>query len=275
MRSPEAVGERTRGLSEYTFFVNRRSVSKGVHWDALKSNKVQLPGNAFRSMPVIFFDVGNTLLFPEWDEILAPLSRYGRVPPIEQLRELERKTKQRFDSMMATESKTNIGFWRMFHSSLLAELEISDPELLDTLARSMANSRNWIRSRPGTRETLNSIAKSYRTGVISNADGKIAGVLQECGLADCFLTITDSGIVGYEKPHAAIFEAACREMKASPDDCLYVGDVYSVDYVGAKRAGMNAILFDVSGAYKERDLARVESLQELESWLSAGGIIEA
>jgi len=44
---------------------------------------------------------------------------------------------------------------------------------------------------------------------------------------------------------------------------LYVGDVYSVDYCGATKAGMKAVLFDVPGAYREKGLPRVESLEEL------------
>ena len=56
-------------------------------------------------------------------------------------------------------------------------------------------------------------------------------------------------------------------MKADPAESLYVGDVYSVDYEGAKKAGMDAVLFDVAGAYRERGLPRVESLAELEDWL--------
>jgi hypothetical protein len=42
-----------------------------------------------------------------------------------------------------------------------------------------------------------------------------------------------------------------------------------VDYVGARNAGMQAILFDVAGAYRDRDAneSRVESLGELETWL--------
>jgi putative hydrolase of the HAD superfamily len=216
---------------------------------------------------VIFFDVGNTLLFPDWDKILEPVAKHRSVPGIEQLRELERRTKWQFDSVMADETKTNIGFWRIFHSYLLDELKLTDPALLDTLALSMADSRNWNRSRPGTRDALDSIARSYRIGVISNADGKIESVLRDRGLVDCFLTVTDSGVVGYEKPHPAIFEAACRAMQAQPEECLYVGDVYSVDYVGATRIGMKAILFDVVGAYRDKDLPRVESLQEFEQWL--------
>jgi FMN phosphatase YigB (HAD superfamily) len=56
-------------------------------------------------------------------------------------------------------------------------------------------------------------------------------------------------------------------MNARPEESLYVGDVYSVDYVGARNAGMQAVLFDVAGAYRDRDLPRVESLEQLETWL--------
>ncbi len=92
-------------------------------------------------------------------------------------------------------------------------------------------------------------------------------MLRRCGIVDCFASITDSGNLGHEKPHPAIFEAALREMKAEPNESLYVGDVYSVDYVGARNAGMQAVLFDVAGAYRERELPRVESLAALEAWL--------
>src|SRR6202041_2219562 len=56
-------------------------------------------------------------------------------------------------------------------------------------------------------------------------------------------------------------------MKARADESLYVGDVYSVDYVGAGNAGMQAVLFDVSGAYRDRQEPRVGSVEELEEWL--------
>jgi putative hydrolase of the HAD superfamily len=104
--------------------------------------------------------------------------------------------------------------------------------------------------------------------VISNADGKIAEVLTRCEIADCFASITDSGLVGYEKPHPAIFQAALQAMDAMPEESLYVGDVYSVDYLGSTQAGMQAMLFDVAGAYRGLGVARVESLEELEEKLA-------
>jgi putative hydrolase of the HAD superfamily len=137
----------------------------------------------------------------------------------------------------------------------------------DTLVENTQNSANWDQILPGTREALERIRQDYAISVISNADGKIEAVLRRCGIHDCFASITDSGIVGSEKPHPAIFEAALREMNADPAESLYVGDVYSVDYVGARNAGMQAVLFDVAGAYREREFPRVESLDQLEGWL--------
>jgi putative hydrolase of the HAD superfamily len=118
--------------------------------------------------------------------------------------------------------------------------------------------------RPGTREALLRLAQKYRLGVISNADGKIAQVLERSRIADCFEVIIDSGIVGLEKPHPAIFAAALQALGSDPSESLYVGDIYSVDYLGAKTAGMSAILMDVGGAYREREWQRVESLEQLE-----------
>jgi putative hydrolase of the HAD superfamily len=88
--------------------------------------------------------------------------------------------------------------------------------------------------------------------------------LQKCDIADCFRTITDSGLVGHEKPHPEIFRQALKSMNAAPEDSLYVGDVYSVDYLGAEGADMQAILMDVPGAYRDKGAPRVESLAQLQ-----------
>jgi HAD superfamily hydrolase (TIGR01509 family) len=220
-------------------------------------------GSMLPKPTAIFFDVGNTLLFPNRDVILAPLYDRGVVPTIEQWHSIERKTKKEFDSQMRT-GTVDHGFWHLFYSHLLTELGIHDDALRNQLTDTTRISANWCVIPDGTREILDRIGKQYQIGVISNADGKIADVLATCGIADCFRTITDSGLVGYEKPHPAIFEAALRELGARPEESLYVGDGYSVDYVGATNAGMQAMLLDVSGTYRDSDYARVASLAELE-----------
>jgi putative hydrolase of the HAD superfamily len=214
----------------------------------------------------IFFDVGNTLLFPNRAKLLAPIAA-EKHPTLEEWRALERRTKREFDEGLVS-GKIDHGFWWTFHTHLLNELGTFNAVVRDTLVQNTQNSANWDQILPGTRGVLERIGQQYAIAVISNSDGNINAVLGRCGICDCFASITDSGNVGHEKPHPAIFAAALREMKAQPADSLYVGDVYSIDYMGARNAGMDAVLFDVSGAYRERELPRVESLAELESWLA-------
>jgi HAD superfamily hydrolase (TIGR01549 family) len=213
---------------------------------------------------VIFFDVGNTLLFPNQPKMLAPISS-DRHPTLERWQALERRTKLEFDQGMQG-GRVDHGFWWTFHTYLLEEIG-EGTAVRDALVENTQKSANWDQILPGTRDALERIRQKFRIAVISNADGRIEQVLSRCGIADCFESITDSGIVGVEKPRAEIFETALTAMKARADESLYVGDVYSVDYVGARQAGMQAVLFDVAGAYQDRELPRVESLEQLEIWL--------
>jgi putative hydrolase of the HAD superfamily len=217
---------------------------------------------------VIFFDVGNTLLFPNRGKMLAPISA-EKHPTLAQWQALERRTKQEFDQDMQS-GRVDHGFWWIFHSSLLKDLgenAVVRDSLLPQLVRNTQNSANWDQMLPGTCETLRRIGKKFRCAVISNSDGKIEHALAHCGLSECFESVTDSGTVGVEKPRKEIFEAALKIVNAHADESLYIGDVYSVDYVGARNAGMQAVLMDVAGAYRDRDVPRVESLEQFEEWL--------
>src|SRR5208282_651996 len=237
---------------------------------------------------VIFFDVGNTLLFPNRSRILAPIPEHLR-PTLAHWQALERRTKTEFDQGVQS-GFVDHGFWWMFHDHLLDGLALDQinldgmgksadkrQALLQALVANTQNSANWDQILPGTREALGRIARSFRIAVISNADGTIQQVLSRCNIADCFESITDSGIVGVEKPRREIFEAALQSMNAPADESLYVGDFYSVDFLGAREAGMQAVLLDISGAYRDlangshsqagRELPRVESLAQLEIWL--------
>jgi len=226
-------------------------------------------------LKTIFFDIGNTLLFPTRPVILASLYERGLVPTLEQWHAIERVTKTKFDDILQHGGPADHGFWFMFYTRLLEELKVQDDALRDSLLGATRISANWCDMRPGTREFLERLGERYPLAVISNADGKLAAVLERCGIADCFASIIDSGVVGCEKPDRTIFEAALQAMKAQPEHSLYVGDVYSVDYVGAIRAGMQAMLFDVSGAYRGNGVPRVESLEELEERLLSNSLLSS
>lgn len=215
----------------------------------------------------VFFDVGNTLLFPNRDVVNAPLIDTGRTVTSEHLRDLECRTKKQFDRMMTSNGSTDHSFWWMFYSQLLLEIGVNDDKLRDQLVANIRKSANWNIILPGTGQQLKEISDHFPIAVISNADGRIEDVLRKCGIAQLFRTITDSGLVGIEKPDPEIFRRALRSMNAAPEESLYVGDVYSVDYLGAIGAGMQGVLMDVPGAYSNLGVPGVRSLEELQAML--------
>ena len=131
----------------------------------------------------LFFDVGNTLLFPDRKRMLHALYEKQIFPSDEQLKDVERRTKREFDSLLESHSAIDHGFWQIFYSHLSEDLQISDDSLQADMVSRTRISANWCEIRPGTRDALQRLAKHYRLAVISNADGKIADVLARCGIA--------------------------------------------------------------------------------------------
>jgi HAD superfamily hydrolase (TIGR01509 family) len=217
---------------------------------------------------VIFFDVGNTLLFPDHEKTLAPLWKRGVHPDEAQLQGAERVARQEMDLLVSRTRKVDQQYWETYYSHLLRTLGITDISLRLELVSLARTSSNWSRIRSGTLEALDAIKKKYRLGAISNSDGHMAERLAACGFAGYFERIIDSAIVGHEKPSPEIFQAAVKAMSVTARQAVYVGDIYSVDYLGAQKVGMPAVLMDVAGVYATRNLPRMESLDELEAILS-------
>src|ERR1700722_1840520 len=81
----------------------------------------------------IFFDVGNTLLFPNRERIHAPLAERGIACNPAQVRDLERRIKNEFDSIMTTDGNRDQSFWLLFYTRLFAELGVEDDALRNQL----------------------------------------------------------------------------------------------------------------------------------------------
>jgi putative hydrolase of the HAD superfamily len=64
-----------------------------------------------------------------------------------------------------------------------------------------------------------------------------------------FDKVFDSHLVGYAKPDVRLFQHALAALGLRPAECLFVGDVYYVDVLGANRAGIAAIHLDPYGLY--------------------------
>jgi HAD superfamily hydrolase (TIGR01509 family) len=172
------------------------------------------------------------------------------------------------DLLVSRTRKVDQQYWETYYAHLLQTVGISNISLRLELVSLARTSSNWSRMRSGTTEILEALRKSYRLAVISNSDGHMAERLGGLGLGTYFEQVVDSGKVGHEKPAPQIFQAALAATSVAAQSALYVGDIYSVDYLGAEKVGMKAMLMDVAGVYATRNLLRIDSLEQLPDKIS-------
>jgi len=157
----------------------------------------------------------------------------------------------------------------LYFETLLAGLGLDDPIRRRTAAQDVGEEHRranlWSKKADGAAETLETLrARGYRVAVISNADGRVRGLLETAGLAPLLEFVVDSAEVGVEKPDPRIFHAATDRLGLAPEVCAYVGDIYEIDVVGAERAGLSAILLgDGPAPGGVRRVARLVDLDPL------------
>jgi len=221
------------------------------------------------SVTTVLFDVGNTLTYVDLEVVLRPLTKRGVKASEGQYRMASVLARRAMDRLCASGQQANpdAQYWKLFLDGFLELVDVHDPGIAMEMAFEWRSARNWTRIAPGTTEVLDRLAKRYELGVISNSDGTTDRLLKAVGLSRYFRAIVDSGTVGHQKPSPEIFRVALESMGAEPQRSVYVGDIYSVDYLGATGAGMNAVLIDELGTYDGLDLPRIGKLAELEAVL--------
>jgi len=217
----------------------------------------------------IFFDAGGTLVFPDTGLTLAALAERNVQPTQEQLFAAEREAKHQLDDARA-HGVTGVDalYWQLYYDPLLRDLGIADTAVRDALVLAARTGTNWRTVRAGTQEVLEALHSRYRIGLISNSDGSVGRLLEELGIGHCFDSVTDSHHCGCEKPDPRIFRAALDALGTRAERSLYVGDIYSVDFVGARSAGLSPLLMDIAGVYAETDYPRVNSLDQVEAYMT-------
>ena len=75
--------------------------------------------------------------------------------------------------------------------------------------------------------------------------------------------------MGVEKPDPRIFAIALERLRLPPERTVYVGDLRSVDEVGARAAGMHFVLVDPLGDYAAAGTPSLRRLEDLPALLAA------
>jgi len=135
--------------------------------------------------------------------------------------------------------------------------------------------RLWTKVPEGVPDALARMRASGRQLiVVSNSDGEVDRRLRDLGLLDLVDDVVDSGTVGHEKPDPRIFEHAVMRARTTADRCVHVGDLYSVDIVGARAAGVHAVLLDPFDDWSDYDCYRCRDLAAFADELLAGAVGE-
>jgi putative hydrolase of the HAD superfamily len=216
------------------------------------------------SLSVILFDAGNTLLFLDYGRLAPAVSQATGVELTPEALAAQAKPAalalERSDT--TDRERATVYLETLF---LLAGVPAEKlPEVRETLLRLHQERHLWSGYDAGTPTALARLqAAGYRLGVISNSDGRAEEALAAAGLRTFFEVVVDSQLVGFEKPDPRIFHLALQRMGVRPDQALYVGDIYEVDVVGARGAGMSVVLVDPLTNHAGRDVTSVRSIAEL------------
>ena len=105
--------------------------------------------------------------------------------------------------------------------------------------------------------------KGYIMAVVSNRDKPFQDTLDSHGLSEFFPYSLAGGEVNSYKPDAGIFEHALKQMNVTAPETVYVGDNYYADVVGARRAGLQPVLYDPKFIFPEADCTTIRSFDEL------------
>jgi HAD superfamily hydrolase (TIGR01509 family) len=121
----------------------------------------------------------------------------------------------------------------------------------------------------GVEQLLAAVKRKTRTGLITNAYDAIEQRerIRSSGLEAYFDVIVIAGDIGIYKPDPSIFLYALSLIEAEPDETLYIGDSVTHDIVGAKSAGMKAVLLgkqsNRGAGIADYVVSGIDELQEL------------
>ncbi len=228
----------------------------------------------------VFFDVGNTLLYPypSVSEVCRQvLARAGHTRDLSAIDELMPlvdayyEDRYREDDTFWTDEGETSGVWVGMYSLLARDLGIDRDaeELARSVYDEFGRPDRWM-AYPDVRPAFERvIARGAKVGIISNWDRRLEGLLEGLGLGDMIGTVVSSADVGLRKPDPRIFELACARLEVDPGHCVHVGDHHYADILGATTAGMTAVLIDRHGI--DATGAAIASLDELDEHLGWGG----
>jgi putative hydrolase of the HAD superfamily len=211
----------------------------------------------------LFLDAGGTLISMDFGRIASELGALGHVCEPSALARAEAAARPRVSRAIASGGSTEGRDTFSVYVDLVLRrvLSLADDARSALVSRLVPRIRFpgrslelWSAVLPGVPEALARLREAgFRLVVVSNADGTVEEGLTRAGLRPHLHAVVDSHVVGFEKPDSRIFAHALSLFDSDPARTLHVGDMYAADVVGARSAGVHALLLDPHGDWGDVD----------------------
>ena len=218
-------------------------------------------------------DAGGVLVFPNWERVSQTFARRGVIVSPDALERAEPAARFSIDESRQISTSNDAQRGGLYMDRVLDNAGVAhSPERSAAIAElydyHMAHNL-WEHVPEDVEPALCRLkALGLKLAVASNANGVIRRSFDRAGLTGYFDAICDSHLEGVEKPDPRFFRIVVDRLGGRPETTLHVGDLYHVDIVGARSAGLRAILVDPHDLYGAFDVECVRSLGELADRLS-------
>jgi HAD superfamily hydrolase (TIGR01549 family) len=222
-----------------------------------------------------FLDAGGVLLFPSWTRVAAALGRQGIHATPEALAAAEPHARRVLDDQQVVGSTTDAARGWLFFDLILERAGIAPSDatkgaLAELHAYHTANNL-WEFVPDEVYPALSGLrAMGLKLTIVSNANGTLCSHLARIGLDEYVDCVLDSYDERVEKPDPRLFEIALQRSNARKESTIHVGDLYNIDIIGARNAGLRAVLLDQANLRPDADCPRVRSLTELVARIKSG-----
>lgn len=221
----------------------------------------------------VFLDAGGVLCHPSWRRVADALVGHGVTVTAAALAAAEQKATYDIDkaSVIGTTDDRARGwlyFNHVLHHAGVKQNQATDAALVE-LREYHRHDNLWEHVEPDVAPALAALkSRGLKLVVVSNANGRLRHLFDRVDLTKWFDHVLDSHEWGVEKPDPRLFTLALEQARADASHTVHVGDLYYVDVMGARKAGLrDAVLFDTAGLYDGVDCPRVGSLAALVEWI--------
>jgi HAD superfamily hydrolase (TIGR01549 family) len=226
-------------------------------------------------LETVFLDAGGVLLHPNWWRVADALEQRGVDVAPETLARADVHARRELDDLRVIGTTTDATRGWLFFDLVLAHAGVPRSEAtaaaLESLHRYHTASNLWEYVPPHVVPALEAMrARGLKLVVVSNANGTLRAHMDRLAMTPLFDCILDSADEGVEKPDPKFFDIALERSGARRESTIHVGDLYFVDVVGARNAGIRGVLLDEGDLRPDADCPRVRTLDELVTKIAGG-----